>query len=327
MKIIDTTKWKEFLIGNIFIIERGKRLISIDQVQGEIAYISSTKERNGIDNFISTPNFMKTYKNVITINNSGSVGYCFYHNYEINVSDHCTVIKIKNKEMNIYIGMFLIPILQSFKKKYNFGREINNERLKKEIIKLPYKKNEPDWDYMENYVKELSSKIKYDKEIIKNKNKINTINFKEFTLKDLFEVKGSGGNATQFEVSEGEYLYVTTSNKNNGVSGTSNIYTQEGNVITIDSATNGKAFYQENNFIGSDHVEVIIPKDFILNKYTGLFFVTILNKECFRYNYGRKRNQTRIKNQKLFLPVKQNNEIDFDYMENYIKSLPYSSKI
>ncbi|MDI9356889.1 MAG: N-6 DNA methylase [Chitinophagaceae bacterium] len=154
--------------------------------------------------------------------------------------------------------------------------------------------------------------------------KIEKQNFQEFTLKDLFEVKGSGGNATQFEISAGEYLYVTTSNKNNGVNGTSNIFTQEGNVITIDSATNGKAFYQENNFIGSDHVEVIIPKDFILNKYTSLFFVTILNKECFRYNYGRKRNQTRIKNQKLFLPVKQNNEIDFEYMENYIKSLPYS---
>jgi len=160
-----------------------------------------------------------------------------------------------------------------------------------------------------------------------NQLKLNKTNFKEFNLSKLFTVRGSKKSFTKNEISYGEYLYVTTSNKNNGVTCTSNIFTENGNVITIDSATDGKAFYQESKFVGSDHVEVIEPINFELNKYTALFFTSILNLQVFRYGFGRKRSQTRIRQEKLFLPVNKKGEPDFKFMENYIKSLPYSSNL
>ena len=152
-------------------------------------------------------------------------------------------------------------------------------------------------------------------------------NFKEFDLSKLFTVRGSKKSFTKNEITYGEYLYVTTSNKNNGVTCTSSIFTENGNVITIDSATDGKAFYQESKFVGSDHVEVLEPIDFELNKYTALFFTSILNLQVFRYGFGRKRSQTRIRQEKLFLPTDNNGNPDFKFMENYIKSLPYSSNL
>ncbi len=150
--------------------------------------------------------------------------------------------------------------------------------------------------------------------------------FKEFDLSKLFTVRGSKKSYTKNEISFGEFLYITTSNKNNGVCSTSNIYTEKGNVITIDSATDGKAFYQENKFVGSDHVEVLEPINFKLNKYTALFFISLLNSQMFRYGYGRKRSQIRIKKEKLFLPLKDGNP-NFEFMERYIKSLNYSSNL
>ena len=328
---INKNNWQEFKFVDVFTISRGKRLVKLDQIAGNIAYISSSKKNNGVDNYILPPSYMKVYKNMLTLSNSGSVGYCFYHPYKFVASDHCTVINIKDRDikLNNYISLFIKPIIESMKSKYNFAREINNDRLKKEKILLPAMNNKiPDWNFMENYIKSLSKKVKYDKKIIKNTPlQLNKNKFYEFRLTKLFSVRGARKSYTKNEISNGEYLYVTTSNKNNGVSGTSNIYTENGNVITIDSATDGKAFYQEFRFVGSDHVEVLEPIGFTLNKDIALFLISVLNLQVFRYGFGRKRSQTRIREEKLFLPINKNREPNFKFMENYIKSLPYSFNI
>ena len=97
-----------------------------------------------------------------------------------------------------------------------------------------------------------------------------------------------------------------------------------GGVITVDSATDGKAFFQEFDFVGSDHVEVLSPVDFEMNRLRAMYLVTILNFNSFRYGYGRKRAQIRLKSEKLRLPVKLDGNIDWDFIEELIKSLPYS---
>ncbi len=157
---------------------------------------------------------------------------------------------------------------------------------------------------------------------------IKNTKFEEFAIKDLFEIRGSKKSFTQHQIKDGDYFYITTSNQNNGFSGTSDIFTEKGNVITFDSATEGKCFYQEKNFVGSDHVEILEPKNFTLNKYFGIYFITILNIEMFRYSFSRKRSQKRMKLNTIYLPYtvdeKKERIPDFAFMENYIKSLPYS---
>jgi type I restriction enzyme M protein len=152
------SKWKEFEFTKVFNINRGKRLTTLDQTDGEIAYISSTKTNNGIDNYIFPPDYMVVYREAMTINNSGSVGYVFYHTYDFVCSDHCTVITILDEKvvLNSYIALFLKPIIESVKPKYNFAREISDSRFKKERISLPVDtKGRPNWSFMENYIKSL----------------------------------------------------------------------------------------------------------------------------------------------------------------------------
>lgn len=156
---------------------------------------------------------------------------------------------------------------------------------------------------------------------------LNISSWSHYQLKDIFNITGSK-TTPLLELEEygsGKYPYVTTQATNNGIDGFYDFFTEEGNILTIDSAIFGYCAYQPLKFSASDHVEKLIPK-FEMNQYIALFLVTILNLEQYRYNYGRKCSQTRMKRVSIKLPTK-NNKPDFELMENYIKSLPYSSSL
>lgn len=153
-------------------------------------------------------------------------------------------------------------------------------------------------------------------------------NWKEFSISELFYVKGTKTTSQKDLdlIGDGSIPYVTTQSTNNGVRGFYDISTEDGNVITIDSAVTGFASYQEISFSASDHVEKLIPK-FEMNKYVAIFICTILNMEQFRYNYGRKRAQKRLKEEKIKLPSTSQGEIDTEFIEKFIKTLKYSKHI
>ncbi len=152
--------------------------------------------------------------------------------------------------------------------------------------------------------------------------------WKEITVDKLFTVIGSKTTDKKIldkKYKSGKYPYVTTQTTNNGVRGFYDFYTEQGNILTADSAVLGFYSYQPLNFSASDHVEKLTPK-FDLNVYKAIFLVTVLNMEQYRYSYGRKLNQDRIKETKIKLPFKDN-KVDWDFIENYIKGLPCSKYV
>lgn len=167
----------------------------------------------------------------------------------------------------------------------------------------------------------------YSKPLVKKGFEIDIKTWKYFPLNDLFDITGSKTTSLNKlrEYGEGEYPYVTTQTSNNGIDGYYNYFTEEGNVLTIDSAVAGFCSFQKNNFSASDHVEKLIPK-FKLNGFIAMFLTTIINKELYRYNYGRKAAQMRLKQTHIKLPSK-NGKPDFEFMESYIKSLPFSKQL
>ena len=81
----------------------------------------------------------------------------------------------------------------------------------------------------------------------------------------------------------------------------------------------GKAVYKGNNFIPSNNVAVLTKNN--LNIYTGLFTTTLINKCSDRYSYGYIRNDKRIQRERNMYPISDNKEIDWDFIEQYTKSL------
>jgi hypothetical protein len=147
--------WREFFLTDIFMnIQRGKRLIKTNQIIGDKPYISSTASRNGVDNFIGNNVKVRIFNNCLTIANSGSVGASFFHPYEFVGSDHIT--HLKNDDLSEFIYLFIATLTNRFSGKYNFNREINDFRISREKILLPINsKYEPDYKYMEQYIKNI----------------------------------------------------------------------------------------------------------------------------------------------------------------------------
>ena len=153
--LLEEKRWNDFFITDIFpSIQRGKRIIKVKQISGIKPYISSTTFNNGVDNFISNDKNVRIFSNCLSIANSGGVGASFYHPYEFVASDHVT--NLKNEKMNMYTYLFIATITNRFSEKYNFNREINDKRISREKIILPINKNKkPDFEYMEQYIKNL----------------------------------------------------------------------------------------------------------------------------------------------------------------------------
>ncbi|MEW6675771.1 MAG: restriction endonuclease subunit S [Nitrospirota bacterium] len=202
---------------------------------------------------------------------------------------------------------------------YNYGRQAN--KTLKDIL-------------VPQFIPQEFANIDYEKlntlnpqSIINQDFELNISSWQSFELNALFKITGSKTTPVLEleEYGNGKYPYVTTQATNNGVEGFYDYYTEEGNVLTVDSAVLGYCSYQPLPFSASDHVEKLIPK-FSMNKYVALFIATIINAEQYRYNYGRKCCQERMRKSRIKLLTK-NGEPDFELMENYIKSLPYSSSI
>ncbi len=154
-------------------------------------------------------------------------------------------------------------------------------------------------------------------------------NWESITIDELFAVTGSTTTDRKIlEVNhktDKRYPFVTTQATNNGVRDFYDIHTEKGKILTIDSAVIGFCAYQPFSFSASDHVEKLLP-NFEMNIYRGLFIATVINKEQYRYSYGRKFNQDRIRATSIKLPFNAGN-VDWDFIENYMKSLRYSKAI
>lgn len=155
LEALENKEWKEFFLTEIFsTIQRGKRLTKENQKEGNIPYISSTSMNNGVDNFIGNKTNVRIFSDCLTIANSGSVGASFYQPYNFVGSDHITHLKKEN--MSKYVYMFISTLTNRFSEKYNFNREINDARISREKIMLPINKEEkPDYEYMEQYMKNM----------------------------------------------------------------------------------------------------------------------------------------------------------------------------
>lgn len=69
-------KWKEFCLGNIFDIKKGKRLTSDEQTNGNTPYVGAIDSNNGVANYIEQSAIHKG--NTISLTYNGSVGEAFY---------------------------------------------------------------------------------------------------------------------------------------------------------------------------------------------------------------------------------------------------------
>lgn len=164
---------------------------------------------------------------------------------------------------------------------------------------------------------------------------LNVSKWKKFLIKDIFdEIVPTKGETTE-KLQEGyDIPYIAAKEKNNGLKGFvskdgNENFISDGNCIVFIQLGDGSAgytTYQPYNFIGMNG-KTSCGYSKKLNQYSGVFLKTVLDLQRPKYSYGRSWSGDRLKYTEVKLPVNKNKSIDWKFMENYIKSLPYGKII
>lgn len=350
---IDFTNWIEFKFSDIFIIRKGFYNKKPDStMKGNIPFLGATDKNNGVTDYYSiidienasrtgdannSPIENKIFPpHALCITNNGSVGFAYYQKEEFTCSHDVNPLYIIDSEFNEYTALFVASIIHKDRYKWAFGRKWRPERMINSVILLPATSNKkPDWLYMENYIKTLKYKH-LSTNIIKKNIELGEVIYKEFEISDIFEVKyGINLELNNCEETTADDInainFVSRSRENNGVTAyvkkIPEIEPQKEGLITVAGGGSSvlSTFIQKKPFYSGRDLYLLEPKEEI-SIYTKLYISTIIMSNKYKYSFGRQANKT-LGKIKIILPSKSKNAPDYAYMENYIKSLPFSDKL
>lgn len=333
MRKIENLNWREFVLNKLFEINSTKSSIDRNKLTGKFGdypYVTRTDCDNGIDSFIAMqPNYKKDEGNVITIGLDTQT--VFYQPAEFYTGQNIQILR--NGHLNKYVAMFIVPLIKKQMKKFNWGGNgATLGRLKKLTLLLPSNElNEPDYEYMGEYMKQVEIKLlkRYKKYLslkdITSPRISECILMKEMRLDTLFNILPGVRLVKQDQI-DGETPFIGSTDSNNGITafcGNKNL-SEDKNLLGVNY--NGSVvenFYHPYKALFSDDVKRFHLKDRIGNKYIYLYLKNCILKQQQKYQYGYKFNGQRMKEQKIMIPVTKSLRPDYEYMENYMRIVEY----
>ncbi len=284
---------------------------------------------------------------MITISaNGANTGATFYQSKKFTVLQDAYALKFKYEAIptkNQYL-FFVSAIRKSIYGNFAWTDKAVWEKVKNKIIKLPIKNGNIDFDFMDNYIRELEkahvkeleennliilatylkvSKLDNfelsdeEKQAIKN---INLVEWKEYNLEKLFGKSTRGKRLKSDDRIAGTLPFVTAGEINTGISDfiSNNVEIFKKNTITIDMF--GSAKYRNYNYGGDDHIAVVHTEK--LQQESVIFITSSIHKTSYngQFHYGRNFYAKDADMLNIMLPTKEN-EIDFSYMNTLISAV------
>lgn len=158
-KKVDTREWGSFALGTLFNIVKGKRLTKAEMKSGKIPFIGSSALNNGCTAMIGNDKNQHP-ENTITVCYNGSVGETFYQDQPYIASDDVNVLYPKFT-MNRQIALFIVPLIKGVSSRYDYIDKWKKEAMEADKIYLPVDKTgQPDWAYMEEYMRKVEERVK-----------------------------------------------------------------------------------------------------------------------------------------------------------------------
>lgn len=287
-------------------------------------------------------------KNTITIDMFGNA---FFRQFKYKIVTHARVFSLIPKiRINKYIGLAITSSLKFLPTLFGYNNMCSWNKVKKMSIKLPVNNGQIDFEFMEEFITDLESQqisevtnflmesglddhelTEREKEVLE---KLDNVEWKLYEMGNLFERIKT--NKLPYKAKDlpdeprGEYVLpcLTSSFKNQGL----NYYAPKAgatilkDVISIPSNSDVyRAYYQSREFTVLSDAYTIRWKqsDSTLTPKQYLFMVVSINKitNLPRYSYKNKLGGWNVvKNKYISLPTK-NDEIDFDFMEIFIKAI------
>lgn len=236
------------------------------------------------------------------------------------------------QNMSLQEKLFYCMCIQANAYRYNYGRQANKTLRE---IELP--DQVPAWakDTPVSPIRTLVVPEEYAARVL------NIKAWQPFMVSQLFSIRnGKGITKEEIESNPGTFIAVQSGEENNGCMGLiDKEYCLQMRYTLTDlpcltvarSGSAGYVSYQQKGCVVGDSAKILLLKNERANNpYVLLFLKTVLMANKYKFTYGRKVTEQNYMSEIIRLPaISENGHItpDWQYMENYMKSLPYSDKL
>lgn len=305
-------------IKELFELHKGRSYFKefTENPSSKINYVTTSGEENGVKCAVNyNENYTLFSAGTITVAMQGSVLSSFVQTRDFYLQTHVAAL-IPKQPLTLQEKIYYCLAIKSHAKEFSFGRKANRTI---ESLEIPSPEEIPSWVYeMEIPTFDDISEAKTTEKV-----ELPPVNeWKSFKYSEIFDIKkATGPKISEVKKTEGGVPYVSATAENNGIAHYGDfIPTATGNCLTVGHL--GDCFYQANDFAGSN-VTILTPK-FELNPIRAMFLAPLINANKFKYNYGRVIGITRLKEETISLPITKSGVPNWQLMEDYINSLPYS---
>lgn len=347
--------YKEFEIGGelgLFSSQTGDFDIQKKHINNKgILVVSSGEQNNGIIGKTDVDAKIIN-ENTITVDMFGNV---FFRDHKYRMVTHARVfsLEFKNRKISKEVGLYFVAQMKYFNKKFAYDNMASFEKIKNIKISLPITENgDIDFEFMETYISEfereriseldayleatglnntiLSEDEKQIKSFYCNKT------FKQYKIGELFEKVNLRFLKDKFDKSkdiskertqEFNLPLVNAKDGNNGIMYYGREEDFESTELSIDIVNDGAVstgnVYPQPEKTGVLYNAYLIKfKNHIPNENTLIFCSTIIEKSIKRkFGYDNKAGWSKVSNEFISLPITENGDIDFEFMEKYIRAI------
>ena len=355
---LQNVKWAEFLIGDLFekikvnsLKYKTTDLPSKPKGEYTLPALTAGIQNQGLNNYVPTKG-ATILKNVISISaNGANTGATFYQNKEFTVLQDSYAIKwiYSNKKLTNKHYLYIVSaISKAIYGNFEWTNKAGWEKVKKEKITLPTHNGAIDFTFMETFIAELEAQRVVElevqrkteleaylavtglkdytltKEEEKALNSLDKVQWRDFTIGDLFEI-ATGRDVIIRDVQQGNIPLISHQHENNGI--TKYIKPLKDRTLfnhqtTISLADRG-VFYatnQNEDFHIGTRVKALSFKQGRISKKVRLFLVSAINKLQVLFTEYSQNATDKLPFLKITLPTK-NGTPDYDFMNTYIKAI------
>ena len=325
-------RYKKYKLGDVFSVESvsklsipGKNYImdrDIIDKDGTVPYIAAISTNNGITGYSSKYDANNKGDCITLSTTADSSNTVFYQEDDFIGRQQIAGIRRKDKQyMGHYVGLYIVSIIKKITSSFNYSNKLTKDFLRNCTISLPViTKYIPDFERLDILIgggTDMSS--------------IDTSSWKEFKLGELFDIENTWiyGKNKQYKSqlknpTNNSIAVVSGVTTNNGV----NYYTEDilddseiyNDCLTISTRGeySGSVFYHDYPFVLANNI-LVMPMSG-LSKESKLFIATVIQALPFG-GYGNYPTKDKLKESVIKLPVKESEEIDWDYMQERIAEL------
>ena len=333
---IDTSEWKEFRVGDLFDIHPTKayKCTNAELLDGGgTNVVVNSAYDNGIG---GTSTFSPTENgNMITFSDTVDANTIFYQESPFVGYPHVQGLYPVGKYQNAWTRGSLQYFVTVFRERalavgFDYGNKFRRDIAANLFVKLPSTTNgAPDWAYMESYMANLETKVADSLTLLQTvkdaeKKKVDTREWGEFRVGELFDAALSKDDIQPKVIVEGNTPLVSSGKENNGIIAfidNKNARLWEANTLTVDMF--GKVFYQEQPYYAVSHgrVNILMPR-MPMTKHSMQFIGCAIERVTTdKYAFSEMCTGTKLLKDVIMLPKGKTGQPDWAYMEEYMRKV------